>query len=330
MGNLVPAWHYVAGVVELIENIRELSKTHPVGKDVGMHCVKCDELCALRRRLNQFELVHPDGLRCEDFARTYHHNRAIAMIVRSSQILMPNTDASGPCQTVAISQARGEVTVGMVRPDVSIVAGSARYFIEVTFTHRTGEAKKLYYRTLGVPVMEIDLSSRYGDNTSDEDLKYLVLEVAAIRRWMVSPQDVLDDRRRKDALDRNDLAFSDRLADTVWAACPEAFQRHQSRTTSRTYGLNGQIDLLDDGPYFPPPPRNEKTGKVSVGLSPHKHPDQAMLGLTGAIRRTLDVDPSLSITRSGPRSRARSDGRSAPPSPSGSVPSEKTSVRTTP
>lgn len=310
MSSPVPAWHYVAGSIELIDNIRDLPVGHPIGKAVGLYCVKCDEPCVLRHRLGQFELVHPDGRRCEDFARTDHHDRAIEIILKSQHILMPRINQDEPGEVVSISQAKDEVTVGLVRPDISIVANGGQYFVEITFTHRTGEAKRLYYLTLGVPVMEIDLSSRYGDNTSDEDLKRLVLEVAALRSWLVSPQDVAEHRRLRDSAERNRTSFSDRLSDTVWAAFPEAFQRADPEAPTKTYGLDGQIDLLEGGPYFPPLPRNRGNGRSYTGLLPHKHPDQGRLVLTGATRRKLEVTGSpSSMPKSARLTRSRSDGR---------------------
>jgi hypothetical protein len=96
---------------------------------------------------------------------------------------------------VAFDSVSLEVRLGRVVPDVVARVGEHELLIEVTVTHSISEVKEDIFHSLGLPVLEIDLSRSCG-RVDRNELRRIVLDGVELKRWVYHPRI----RRRHDEL----------------------------------------------------------------------------------------------------------------------------------
>jgi hypothetical protein len=88
---------------------------------------------------------------------------------------------------VAFDSVSLEVRLGRVIPDVVARVGEHELLIEVTVTHSISEVKEDIFHSLGLPVLEIDLSRSCG-RVDRKELRRIVLDGVELKRWVYHPR----------------------------------------------------------------------------------------------------------------------------------------------
>ncbi|MFX1689708.1 hypothetical protein PWR05_35140 [Paraburkholderia sp. A2RI-6] len=149
----------------------------------------------------------PDDATPDEVRETLAHRLAKEILEREKRLVVPQMDMSErhphpPRQTVTrkcrdsrmlvLTSVALEQRTGRLIPDVTATTEAApgwpaeTLLIEITVTHGFDAARRLRIRELGIPVLEIDLSTLGGTVSRDEFTRLIVDEVVA-KRWIFHP-----------------------------------------------------------------------------------------------------------------------------------------------
>ena len=150
-------------------------------------CPDCKEPLIIRQGDKRaWHFAHKKDSYCS--AETSLHIAAKKIIQNSSYIYIPKRMSVLSCeegQTVKISKAVVEQSVGDVRPDIIITLDGTReqICVEIAVTHKVENEKVEKLKQLGVSTIEIDLSNIDSDITLDK-LKQIILSKNDRKYWV--------------------------------------------------------------------------------------------------------------------------------------------------
>lgn len=82
-----------------------------------------------------------------------------------------------------------------IRPDVSVSSDEGTFLIEIMVTHRVDRDKREKVTALGLPMLEIDLSSYVEEGISRDALQKVITERLENKKWLCYPKDLFDRTR---------------------------------------------------------------------------------------------------------------------------------------
>jgi hypothetical protein len=166
-------------------------------------CPQCgDKLIARNRgKIKSSHFTHTTDTFCEGAAETAIHLAAKDIIVSSSKILTPAFDFKPDVmdemsekrkfdfgevsnRRFSYEESKEETTVRNFRPDIEIIKGHIKIFIEITVTNKPKKSKIVDFQKNGGLFFEIDLEKVTKDHSKNE-LKNIVLFEKTNRRWLV-------------------------------------------------------------------------------------------------------------------------------------------------
>ena len=182
------------------------------GLSCNCRCPGCDaELVAKKGSDTAHHFAHRAKSDCTYRPETALHDYSKRLISRQSSFLTPSLrvtvqehnygfwiDDVIPGKKYAVNAAAFEKAHEDVVPDVQLETNAGIIFIEVAVTHFVDRDKRSKLRRIGVPTVEIDLSSVALDS-SLELIEHAVLSDMSLRKWAYHPGEFeLQSRLRKD------------------------------------------------------------------------------------------------------------------------------------
>lgn len=172
------------------------------GLACGCICPGCrKELVARKGEIAAHHFAHRAELGCNYQPETSLHDYAKRLLVRQKNITLPASSVTVidqsfgrifhdgfPAEVVEVRDAHLERKFEDVTPDVQVEAVSSLYFIEVAVTHFVDREKRKKLRRMGIPTIEIDLSTVPLDS-SLEVIDAAVLNEMSRWKWAFHPRE---------------------------------------------------------------------------------------------------------------------------------------------
>lgn len=164
-------------------------------------CPSCGApLLARQGEIREWHFAHTNEADCGSGAESALHLAAKQLIKDSGGLSAPaftvdkhvrlpdgrkgHGSATRPECWIDLDVVELEKVAGEFRPDVIADANGQTLYIEIAVTHFADETKCNGFRSLGVPSIEIDLSSLHGDRWTWELLETYVIESAVHKKWL--------------------------------------------------------------------------------------------------------------------------------------------------
>jgi hypothetical protein len=173
------------------------------GLRCNCRCPGCDaELVAKKGDGTAHHFAHRAKSDCTYTPETALHDYSKRLIARQPSFRTPNLhivvrDSSYgfiledmiPGKQHSIKASAFEKSYEDIVPDVQLQTDSGLIFVEIAVTHFVDQKKRSKLRRIGVPTIEINLSS-VAMNSSLEAIEHAVLQNASIRKWAYHPEEL--------------------------------------------------------------------------------------------------------------------------------------------
>ena len=213
MPNVQLAWALQRDQIKHIDEVEN-------GIKCDCTCPQCgDKLIARNRGLiksNHF--AHTTDTFCEGAAETAIHLAAKDIIASSNEILTPTFFTSYIADELSekrkmdfgevsnrrfrYEEAQLETSIRNFRPDVELIKGDIKIYIEITVTNKSKKSKIVDFQKNGELLFEINLEN-IKEDLSRNEFKKTVLFEKANRRWLVLSNYDLSEYQKKTVVENN-------------------------------------------------------------------------------------------------------------------------------
>jgi hypothetical protein len=224
------------------------------GLDCACTCVQCGaQLIATKGEIIRHHFRHHANVNPEQCIKPHEtamHRYAKQVICEHKRLGLPY--AEFPVDLGPMLDAKAEISLGDIRPDVLCDFETEPVAVEILVAHRVPREKIDKYVARELPVVEIDLSRyRFVDRT-DEEWNEIIL-YAAQRVWLVPPRSVREARERKRLYDIEQQKLREQQAKAEYdrlAAERAAREREHARRLAELAAEREALDAKYDDIYW--------------------------------------------------------------------------------
>jgi ssDNA-binding Zn-finger/Zn-ribbon topoisomerase 1 len=137
--------------------------------------------------------AHAQNSECAKGIETALHLSAKEILQKHQKLMLPKVEVEFNSYRpnwlvsqeifIEFDEVKLEYRMDTIVPDVIVMVKGRPLMIEITVTHKTGEAKVEKIKQMGISCLEVDLSSIKGELTIEE-LENMVIEKVEYKKWL--------------------------------------------------------------------------------------------------------------------------------------------------